>query len=430
MSSDPRLPIVIVTAQAWFGDAINGRARMATEFARALARQQAAFPKYRVVFLSCHASVTTTLANLEMVDLATDTGGCHLVRYAAPKEKASPCCRLRHHLRGARRIVMRLARTERILAVSGHSPLQTLGAMQGLRRARVTCPVTYVVYSPFSREIVAHGTDRRELNEQTDWLTRRNFHWRTCCATACAHRLERRLLNRCSRIQTLSQSTRNLLEKEFGAEIATKTQILPAWVDTQRFQPENRGAARMRLPQPWRTEEIIFFANGRSESRAGFSTLIDAVALLREENRERPFRVLIGENGPRRLDLPRHALEKGLGSTIRFVGRLSEDELPFAYAAADAFLLPALALDSAGLSVLESFASGTPVVAADTAAPAELITRTGKDWLFPHGDARALADRLSRILRQELRPEVDPRELANLYAESVLFPIWSDLHVP
>ena len=395
---------------------------MATEFARALARQQAESPKFRVVFLSSHASISAALADPQMTDLVTETGGCHLVRYAAPKEKASPCCRLRHHVRGVRRIVRRLAKTERIIAVSGHSPLQTLGAIQGLRLAGIRCPVTYVVHAPFSQTILAGRHDLPDVEKQRDRLSRVRFHLRTCCATTCAHSLEKLVLQRCSRIQALSRYSRDLLEKEYGTEVGAKAQILPGWVDMQRFQLFNRQDARARLPQPWQTDDAIFFSLCRNESRAERAILLEAVAQLRNQQPARPFRVLIGGNAFQ-------PTEHGRETAVQFVGRISEAELPLAYAAADAFIVPTHRNGGTGLSVLESFATGTPVIAPDVGDFPERMARTGRDWLFSPGDARSLAACMSRVLSGELRTDVAPREVASQYAESVLFPSWSDLIV-
>ena len=102
----------------------------------------------------------------------------------------------------------------------------------------------------------------------------------------------------------------------------------------------------------------------------GLDTLIDAVD--RVANHSPPFRVLIGGDGSLRPNLEKRVRDLRRESTVKFLGRLAESQIPLCYAAADCFILPTRALECFGLIVLESFAAGTPVIAARVAAIPEL----------------------------------------------------------
>jgi glycosyltransferase involved in cell wall biosynthesis len=67
---------------------------------------------------------------------------------------------------------------------------------------------------------------------------------------------------------------------------------------------------------------------------------------------------------------------------------------------AEVLIFPSLAYETFGRSVIESFAKGTPVVAADNGAAAELVEDTVTGYHFVTGDARSLAQRVGQMVRQ------------------------------
>jgi glycosyltransferase involved in cell wall biosynthesis len=76
-------------------------------------------------------------------------------------------------------------------------------------------------------------------------------------------------------------------------------------------------------------------------------------------------------------------------------GYLDDEQLPGIYAAASAYVDVSL-YEGFGLHTLEAMASGTPVIATDIPAIAEVVGSAGH--LFPAGDA----ERLQRLLESVL----------------------------
>jgi glycosyltransferase involved in cell wall biosynthesis len=60
------------------------------------------------------------------------------------------------------------------------------------------------------------------------------------------------------------------------------------------------------------------------------------------------------------------------------------------------------------MALLEAWAAGVPVLAADGAGPAELITVRRDGWLFARGSAADLAEMISALLRDEAWTAVRP----------------------
>ncbi len=63
-------------------------------------------------------------------------------------------------------------------------------------------------------------------------------------------------------------------------------------------------------------------------------------------------------------DCSKHSRAKfGLEGVVRFAGSVDDEDLVRYYQAADVSIVPSVALEGFGLVVLESLATGTPVVA-------------------------------------------------------------------
>jgi glycosyltransferase involved in cell wall biosynthesis len=101
-------------------------------------------------------------------------------------------------------------------------------------------------------------------------------------------------------------------------------------------------------------------------------------------------------------------------SGVRFLGVVSRSEIGRVYDEADIFL-NASSLDNMPVSVLEAFASGTPVVSTCPEGMNYLVDHERTGLLSPPGDAAKLAENILRLLRDQ---ELSSRLSANAYEES------------
>ncbi len=176
---------------------------------------------------------------------------------------------------------------------------------------------------------------------------------------------------------------------------------IPNGVDLEAFRPDPGARAALGLDD---RPVVLFSAPDLADRRKGRELLDRALAQVDLEHQ-------LVVHGDGQGDLARH------------------------YAAADLFVLPTLA-DNLPNAVIESMASGTPVVSFDVGGVGDAVRHLETGWLAPPGDAAALAkgirtllgdrelrERLGRrareVAEQEYSAELEARRFAELYEELV-----------
>lgn len=124
-------------------------------------------------------------------------------------------------------------------------------------------------------------------------------------------------------------------------------------------------------------------------------TAIRAFAIVRQ--RFPAARLTVAGSGPELDRLRALAGELGLEDCVDFCGRLDNAEIPALYASADCMLNPST-VDNMPISILESFASGVPVVSTDAGGIPDLVDNGASGLLVPVGDADAMAGEVLRVL--------------------------------
>jgi glycosyltransferase involved in cell wall biosynthesis/predicted metal-dependent phosphoesterase TrpH len=144
-------------------------------------------------------------------------------------------------------------------------------------------------------------------------------------------------------------------------ELGTEEGRIGRWergVDTDRFDPAK--ADRDAFPG-----ELKVLYAGRLTREKGVDLL--AESFERAHAADPRLHLLLAGGGPEEAEL-----RSRLGDRATFLGWLEGDELPRAYASADAFLF-ASTTDTYGQVILEAAASGLPVVAVAEGGPAALV---------------------------------------------------------
>jgi glycosyltransferase involved in cell wall biosynthesis len=228
-------------------------------------------------------------------------------------------------------------------------------------------------------------------------------------------RLERSVYRHAAAFVVLSNAFKQILVERFAID-AAKVHVLGGAVDVDRFTPGDRAAARAALDVPdgaW-----VAVTARRLDPRMGIDTLIDAWAQLEDPSRL----LLVVSDGPERGALEARASAAGIESMVRFLGRVSDDDLIAAYRAADVSVVPSHALEGFGLVVLEAMACGTPVIGTTVGGLGETLRRVDPGLAVPPGDSDALAARLAgaRTGAAPLPPAADCRRFAEGYSWAAL----------
>jgi glycosyltransferase involved in cell wall biosynthesis len=169
--------------------------------------------------------------------------------------------------------------------------------------------------------------------------------------------------------------------------------VIPNAIDTHRFKPMDRAAARDLYGLP--LDRIIFLFGGvlsDADPRKGFSLLNLALAdLAATDIASRVSICIFGSDGK----------GEGLihGMPVRYIGHLHDDEsLVALYSACDVFLAPSLQ-DNLPNTVMEASSCGRPTVAFDIGGMSDLIDHGISGWLAKGGDIAAFAEGMIGLAR-------------------------------
>lgn len=127
--------------------------------------------------------------------------------------------------------------------------------------------------------------------------------------------------------------------------------------------------------------------------------------------------LLIGGKGSLENHLKSLAANSNLNGSIRFLGHISDKNLPATYQAADFFVLPTRKLEGFGLVILEAMASGTPVLGTPIGAIPEIIGSFDKRLLFNGTHWRDMKYKLEEVIEKPEKYHIDPR-ICRKFAEN------------
>jgi D-inositol-3-phosphate glycosyltransferase len=216
------------------------------------------------------------------------------------------------------------------------------------------------------------------------------------------------------RIVIATPAERVQLINLYGAD-ERKLAVIPPGVDTSRFYPIPEDEARSVIGVPTGNCMILFV--GRIEPLKGIETLLRAIALLlkTEEITEcNYYLAIIGgepdsngeETDSEMARLQNLSRELGIHELVIFLGKRSQDTLPYYYSAAQVVVVPSL-YESFGMVALEAMACGVPVIASQVGGLAHLVRDGKTGYVVPDGNPEALKLALQKLIENpNLREEM------------------------
>ncbi|MGE5321641.1 MAG: glycosyltransferase family 4 protein [Actinomycetota bacterium] len=361
------------------------------------------------LYLAAAGHQVTTVADGTHTDApeVEHRGSICLLRYRLRDFHAADPRRASAHQNAAREVLRRHIR-DRVDIVHGHAVLPYLPALELFgRHARAV----FTIHSPSTMEMDI-GWSSGTLKDGV----------RRFLGLPLLKRMERQCLQRSVALTALSEFTREQMIRIHGAELGNRVQVIPGWVDLNRFQIiRDRDAAKRALG--WPQDVPVLFTLRRLVPRMGLDRLVRAAAILRDRGRN--FQLIIGGAGPLRQELEQLVQALNLTGSIRFLGRVPDADLPLMYGACDAFVLPTAGLECFGLIALEALACGRPVLATPVAAIPEVISNFESQWLARSADEDAIADLIEAYLSERL-PAYAPAEVRRrtqeLYSQGARLP--------
>jgi|DewCreStandDraft_4_1066084.scaffolds.fasta_scaffold02256_9 glycosyltransferase involved in cell wall biosynthesis len=278
--------------------------------------------------------------------------------------------------------------------------------LQKTRNATLTSVIPFFRFVLF---LLRHGIDLVHLNNTArhgwEWLLACRLLKRKCVTHergfARYGPLARVVARRFDKILCVSHAVMDALEAQGVCENVTTLYdgIDPLGLRRKvaRTPEEVRGEFGLRRGDP-----LIGMVANLQEWK-GQGTVLDAVEILRDEFPSL-LCLLIGDVSPRNQQdqqfaetLRRQILERNLLKNILLTGY--RPDVPDLMNAMDIVLHASIQPEPFGMVVLEAMSLGKPVIATDLGGPKEIIENGVSGLLVPPGDAQALSERISRLLR-------------------------------
>lgn len=164
---------------------------------------------------------------------------------------------------------------------------------------------------------------------------------------------------------------------------------IPFGVDIDKFKPDTEKKESKII-------NILFVGSlDKAHYFKGINILLNTASILNSNN----FKILIVGDGNLRQKYEKQSIKKGLKNKIKFLGKISDEELPKIYRKSDLFILPSINSNEAfGLVLLEAMASGIPVIASDLPGVRKVFQDGIHGLLAKPGDANDLKNKIESFL--------------------------------
>ncbi len=219
---------------------------------------------------------------------------------------------------------------------------------------------------------------------------------------------EREVLRHADKIIAATQA--ELAQLQWLYEVRTdNVVIIPPGVDVNHFYPIAKEDAREYIGAVDKPKILLFV--GRIEPLKGVDTLIRGMALMKQSgvfDRQQVCLAIIGGDASVSEENMSHEMARlheirdqyHLEQMVTFLGKRSQDTLPYYYSAADVVVMPSH-YESFGMVALEAMACGTPVVASQVGGLAYLIQDGVTGFHVRDQEPEELSRRLTEILEND-----------------------------
>lgn len=180
-----------------------------------------------------------------------------------------------------------------------------------------------------------------------------------------------------------------------------RLRVVHLGTDPERFRPgveTDEIRRRFELPDgdgPW------LLTVARLEPHKGVDTVIEALPAILE--RAPAVRYAVAGSGPERDKLEKLAGKTGVAERVRFLGEVSEHDLPGLYNLASVYVgasrrAERIGVEGFGIALVEASACGRPVVAGNAGGIPDAVRDGETGFLVPAEEPAAFADAICRLL--------------------------------
>lgn len=187
------------------------------------------------------------------------------------------------------------------------------------------------------------------------------------------------------------------IKTDFDKHRVPRTRIWTKGVDCEVFHPRynNVNMRKRMMPDGNLQEDFLILYVGRLGAEKRLKDLKGILERLPDTH------LCFVGTGPQEKEL----WDYFSGTKTVFLGELHDEELSQAFASADVFCMPSDS-ETLGFVVIESMASGVPVVAARAGGIPSIIDDGETGYLVPVGDTEEYVRRLTRLHDMKVRSEM------------------------
>lgn len=203
----------------------------------------------------------------------------------------------------------------------------------------------------------------------------------------------RRIKQRADVIITISEFSKKEIIELYGVS-EKKIKVVYLGFDVNNFFVQSSNEPNQEVLEKYNITRPYLLYIGRLEKKKNIANMIAAFALAKEAQPDLKL-VLAGSAGHQFDDIKKIIDDNKLENEVIITGYVDQADLPVIYNQAEIFLFPTL-YEGFGLPILESMASGVPVVTSNFAPHTE-VGGEAAYYADPHS-SQALADGIIKIL--------------------------------
>jgi len=204
-----------------------------------------------------------------------------------------------------------------------------------------------------------------------------------------------KLIRMVHRRADLTLVTSPQMRQEFIENGVPRVDVWRKGVDTLRFHPNFKSDEMRTLMTDGNPKDFLMVYVGRLGAEKRLKDLKPILERMPEA------RLCIVGKGPQEEELKKYFK----GTKTVFTGQLSGDELSQAFASGDVFMMPSDS-ETLGFVVLESMASGVPVIGANAGGIPSLIHDGDDSFLVETGDINGFMNVLNKLKDAKYREEI------------------------
>lgn len=216
-------------------------------------------------------------------------------------------------------------------------------------------------------------------------------------------------LNYAANIITISDFSKKEIESVYRTP-SEKLKVVLNGFNNHLYRKISDQEQISRVLSRYGIEWPFIFYVGRLEKKKNTLALVEAFALMREKNKDIKHKLLLVGDASYGYDEIKYAIkEREMDDEILMTGWVDEEDMPYIYNGAAAFVFPSL-YEGFGIPLVQAMASGVPIAASRAASIPQVVGDAA--LLFDPCDKASMADSLKKIITDgKLRKDLEAKGL-------------------